>query len=144
MMTRHPRLLWLRTCVPTGALVAAMACSGVPEEDSPAAPVASALLETHYIPAGVSCFRVTAEGTRSVVFQEDVVAGRFTSVAASGLPTGSVTFRADAFALACKDLNQSDAPLWKSEPVVKTLAPGEVVSLVLLLRPVDPAAPAQP
>src|SRR5436190_24338815 len=98
---------------PTGGTSAALAlamasvlgasgCGGQPEgatADGDQRGVAA--FQLTQVPPDTACLRMTAAGARDVVRKLDVTAGQSTVFSMTGLPTGAVTFSADAFSEAC-------------------------------------------
>jgi hypothetical protein len=86
-------------------------------------------------PAGVSCLRVTTAGTsRSVARTVPITPGMTVSTNLSGLPTGSVSVTAEAFAEACAAVTAMSVATWNSDPFPVTLAAGVVQPVQLTMR----------
>ena len=87
-------------------------------------------------PADVLCVRLYVAGSsRGAVREIAVVAGAPVTADLSGLPTGSVQVRADAFPLACGAIDPVALPTWRSEVVTITLEPGVRQPLALVMLP---------
>lgn len=108
--------------------------SGCDDGASDPAATGQALLSLPSIPDNVSCVRVTATGEfRSTVRDFDVVPGETLTQALTGLPVGSVSFSANAYAGACSDVTKSTAPLWLSDEKTVTIVQGKSTSVTLTL-----------
>lgn len=93
--------------------------------------VGSALATITQVPPQVACIEVRAAGVSA---RFDVTPGQSSKLAMGGLPTGSVTFTALAYPVACSVLNAGTTATWASDPVTTTLIGGTTaddVSLVL-------------
>lgn len=109
----------IRTLFPFASLaLAALATSAGCEGDQPGVSdteVAQVSLSISEIPDGIACLRVSGIGaSRSVVRNLTATPGAAINESFSGLPVGSVTFRAEAFAAACDDVTRSSIPTWVS------------------------------
>ncbi len=85
-------------------------------------------------PADALCLRVTAAGSRTVTRRFDLAPGQAAALLVDRLPTGGVSFAAEAFAVACAVLPGALAPRWVSDPVLVTIAADKVADVALLLR----------
>jgi len=86
------------------------------------------------VPAEVSCIRVTVAGqNREVVRDIETTTGQGVSESLTGLPVGSVTFTADAYAVACTQVTRSTVATWISEPKSANLVLGRISSVSLIL-----------
>ena len=86
-------------------------------------------------PAGVACLRVTTTGTsRSVARTISVTPGVTVSTSLSGLPTGSVSVLAEAFAETCAAVSAMSVATWSSDPFTVTLAAGVAQPVQLTMR----------
>jgi hypothetical protein len=86
----------------------------------------------------VHCVAIQATGSgRTVTRNIDVTPGQSITTAVTGLPTGTVSIGALAYAAACSAVNASSIPSWASDPVsqVITVTKGIQVPLNLVLRP---------
>lgn len=97
--------------------------------------VEQVVLSLAVVPDDVGCVRLTATGPgRAVVRELDVSPGASLSQSYSGLPLGTVEFRAEAFGTACAPVTTATVPTWISEPVVTTVALGRIASVALTLH----------
>ena len=86
-------------------------------------------------PAGVACLRVTTTGTsRSVARTISVTPGVTVSTSLSGLPTGSVSVLAEAFAETCAAVSAMSVATLSSDPFTVTLAAGVAQPVQLTMR----------
>lgn len=83
-------------------------------------------------PPDVSCIRVAAAGARTAVASFDVQTGQSTVYRFKGLPTGPVSFRAEAFPGPCSD--DATESTWLSDPVTVSLKPGANGTVTLAMR----------
>ncbi len=92
-------------------------------------------------PPDVSCVRVRVSRGALVLRDErrDTAPGAAVSLPIEGLPYDTLSFRADAYGVACASLGSSTIARWSSEDVEATLAPGPMPTLVLEMRPNRPA-----
>jgi hypothetical protein len=119
---------------PLALALAFSACDGAGEAAAAAGDIEQVVLAIGEIPENVSCLRITAAGAaREVVRHLEVVPGSAVSESFSGLPVGTVVFRAEAFAAACESVTKSSIPTWVSqdEPVTVSLTRSASVALVL-------------
>ncbi|MDF3067379.1 MAG: 5-nucleotidase/2,3-cyclic phosphodiesterase [Polyangiaceae bacterium] len=84
-------------------------------------------------PSDVSCVRVSVIGSRTDVRKFDVVTGKKASFSLAGLPVGLVSVAADAFPVACNQVNAGSAPTWYSEAVGAKLKAGVVEHVALAM-----------
>lgn len=99
---------------------------------APLTQVAFALTE---VPDGVACVRLTASGPgRTLTRKFAVVPGASISERLGGVPIGSVTFLAEAFAVGCDDVTASRIPGWVSEQVTIKVSADRLTSLELALH----------
>jgi hypothetical protein len=97
----------------TFAAIGAAGCSGGSSEYSggSAGPeLGEAVLELTRAPTDALCLRVHAVGRRTEIRDIDLDPGGSTSFALNGLPTGQVTFSADAFDATCKKVKVGSVP----------------------------------
>jgi len=122
------------------AIVLVGGCSPAPEDTDSVTPnqvssEARALVEVQEVPSSIGCIRITVLGSdRSSMHQFDTVPGERASLSLSGLPTGNVTFTAEAFPTACLLLSPASPSEWKSDPIPELLAPGTTSIVRLVLR----------
>ena len=86
------------------------------------------------VPADVACIKVTANGTKTKKQNFDVTPGTATVLTMGGLPTGTVTFTADAFSVPCAMVTSTTPPSWVADPITTDVAAGVVTSLSLVMR----------
>lgn len=102
--------------------------------------VGRATLSLSAIPAAVRCVQVVVAGVeKSAIRKLDVNAGATLMATLTGLPVGSVTFAADAFADACSKLSPSSPSGWSASPVMAVLSSGTTAEVSLVLRPAGSA-----
>ena len=95
-------------------------------------------------PTDVHCLVVTAaSASRTVQRDVDVTPGQSVTAPLSGLPTGSVSLGATAYAEACSAVTSSSVPTWLSDPPTQTmtLVRGTVVPWTIVLRPNGEVSP---
>ena len=87
------------------------------------------------IPAGVLCLRITAS-TTSAASVLDVAKNQSTaSIAIGRLPSGTTTFDATAYGVACASVTTSTSPDWIGVPVTVEILPGVNPAVALTLVP---------
>ena len=114
-----------------GALVAMLGCGREAPFDAGLGPAEVSVAITQ-APPRVSCIRVTAAGSQTAVASFQVHTNQSTGYRMSGLPTGSVSFRAEAFPVACSD--SLSEPTWASDPVTVVLHAGSNGNVTLLMK----------
>jgi hypothetical protein len=100
----------------------------------PEGPTGQARIEVVNAPSDVRCIRVTAAGTRAVTSSFAVGAGDSTVFTMLGLPTGLVTFTADAFAINCNAVRDTTAPTWVSDSATTGIAAGVTTNVTLTMH----------
>jgi beta-glucosidase len=110
------------------------ACGSPPGKPPRPEELGAARLTLGAAPADALCLRVTAAGSRAVTRAFDLTPGRAAALLMDRLPTGGVSFAAEAFAVGCAALTGGDVPRWVSDPAVVTIAPAEIAEVALLLR----------
>ena len=87
------------------------------------------------VPADVSCIRIGATGAGRTVSRElAVMAGATINESFAGLPVGTVTFLAEAFAGTCEAVTRATIPSWVSDPAPVNITLGRIASVDLVLR----------
>lgn len=87
-----------------------------------------------HVADGVQCFVVTVAGSETVRRSFDVTPGQDAVFTLKGLPSGGVTFTADAFDSACASVTPDTIATWTSEPVPATVTRGVVDQVKLVLH----------
>jgi len=101
----------------------------------PAPQEIQALLTVAAVPPDVACIRITAAGPGRTVEREiGVSPGGMVSEAFSGLPLGTVVFKAEAFNGDCDAVTKSTVPGWASEPEDVAIVLGRQASVSLTLN----------
>jgi hypothetical protein len=121
----------------TFAAIGAAGCSGGGSEYSGggAGPeLGEAVLELKRAPTDALCLRVQAVGRRTEIRDIDLNPGGSTSFALSGLPTGQVTFSADAFDMTCKKVKAGSVPTWISDPVAAQIVTHPPATITLIMK----------
>lgn len=112
------------------ALAAALGCEGAPED-----PSTGVILSLSEVPADVACVRVTAASeARTAARLLDVVGGMPFQETLSGMPLGTVTFRAEAFPGPCIEVKNTTIPTWVSDPDTVAIALGHLTSVTLTMH----------
>jgi hypothetical protein len=125
------------TAFGVGLTLAAMAAAVVDGcASKPADPedIGVVRLELTSIPSDVSCLRLTATGARTVTQQFDVTPGSDASLLVTGLPTGTVTITAYAFAAACATAGDVTTANWFSDPQTLNVSTSDIVDLSLVMH----------
>ncbi len=121
-------------CAVAGLLLFASGCdkagSNVPAEG----PTGQARIEVVNAPSDVRCIRVNAAGTRSVTTSFAVDTGDSTVFTMRGLPTGLVTFTADAFAINCNAIKDTTVPTWVSDSATTGIAADVTTNVTLSMH----------
>jgi hypothetical protein len=126
-MIRSARLL----CCAVLASVPTLGCAPPP----PAPQEIQALLTVASVPADVACVRITAAGPgRTVEREVGVSPGGMINEAFSGLPLGTVAFKAEAFSGDCDAVTKSTIPGWASEPEAVAIVLGHQSTVSLTLN----------
>jgi hypothetical protein len=112
----------------------ACACDKTGSDVVPEGPTGQARIEVVNAPSDVRCIRVTAAGTRAVTSSFAVGAGDSTVFTMLGLPTGLVTFTADAFAINCNAVRDTTAPTWVSDSATTGIAAGVTTNVTLTMH----------
>jgi hypothetical protein len=136
MNTNHSFFRSLSTCLVTAlALLPTVASVGCDDDHAAKSEeTAQVMLTLPEIPEDVTCIRVTATGEfRSSVNDFDVVPGTTLTEALTGLPVGSVSFSANAYAATCDSVTKSTNPLWISDVKTVNLVLGRSSSVTLTL-----------
>jgi hypothetical protein len=102
-------------------------------------PVGEAVATITQVPAQVLCVQIQVVGFRTTVRSFDVMPGQSSVESLQGLPAGSDTFSASAFAVACS-ASAGALASWQSDPVVAVIAAGAVTPLKLSLHPIGSAS----
>jgi hypothetical protein len=105
--------------------------SDVPAPDGP---TGQARIEVVNAPSDVRCIRVNAAGTRTVTTSFGVNTGDSTVFTMRGLPTGLVTFTADAFAINCNAMKDTTEPTWVSDSASTGIAAGATANVTLTMH----------
>lgn len=113
-----------------GGILSLAACG--PGEERGGLELATVSLAITQAPADVSCIRVAAAGTKTVNAAFAVATGQGTVFEMGGLPTGTVSFRAEAFPGPCAG-PAADAT-WVSDVVTTSLKPGKNPGVTLTMR----------
>ncbi|MDR7422960.1 MAG: Kazal-type serine protease inhibitor domain-containing protein [Armatimonadota bacterium] len=96
---------------------------------------AHALINMEVVPSGVLCIDLRVHGQdRTVAFRYSVTPGSRASLRSTGLPTGRVTFIAEAFDVACAAVTPGTNASWRSEPRDEVLLPATTAVVLLTLR----------
>lgn len=94
-----------------------------------------AMLTVAAVPADVACVRITAAGPGRTVERElGVSPGGAINEAFSGLPLGTVEFKAEAFSADCEAVTKSTIPGWASEPETVAIVLGRQSTVALTLN----------
>jgi YVTN family beta-propeller protein len=120
------------TLAVTALSVAALPSCG--DDESKNDEAGSVILALMQVPADVSCIRVTATGTRTVIRTFSVTPGQATTFQMNALPVGTVDFLGEAFTQACNALGPSSVAPWISDHVSATLTAGTVAQVTLIMR----------
>lgn len=87
------------------------------------------------VPADVACVRITAAGPgRTVEREVGVSPGGMIDESFSGLPLGTVAFKAEAFSGDCQAVTKSTIPGWASEPEMVAIVLGRSTTVSLTLN----------
>jgi hypothetical protein len=121
-----------RTHASLALMLALSACSASPPPDDTAA-VGSARAAITQVPPSVSCIRLVAAGTRTVINNFDVTPGQSATLTMTNLPVGNLTFTGFAYGSTCALVANDQQPLWASAPTAATIIPGQTTSLALTL-----------
>lgn len=104
--------------------------------DSTSAPrEVQVLLAIAAVPSDVACIRVSATGAGRTVSRElSVTPGATVNESFAGLPVGTVTFLAEAFAGSCEAVTKTTISSWISDPAPISVVLGRIASVDLTLR----------
>jgi hypothetical protein len=101
---------------------------------TPEGPTGQARIEVVNAPSDVRCIRVVAAGTRTVTNSFGVSTGDSTVFTMRGLPTGLVTFTADAFAINCNAVKDTTEATWLSDSASTGIAAGVTTNVTLTMH----------
>lgn len=115
-------------------VVAACADPGEPGPDGDEAQIQLAVTD---VAAGIRCLRFSTEqaGMRKTEQKVAVTPGNPANVMLTGLAVGAVTIVGDAFTQTCGNVTAMTLPAWVSDPVSRTLLPGNNVPASFVFRP---------
>jgi hypothetical protein len=116
-------------------LLGAGACDGALPTDG-ADDVAIARFALTSVPSGLHCVRFTVDsGTTTSQQKFSLTGGSTAEITVGGLPPGPCKVVAEAFTQTCSSVNAGTAATWVSAPAMASLAPGEVSTVVITLKP---------
>ena len=95
--------------------------------------VGAAQFAVKVVPSDVQCIQVNAVGSRSLSSSFDVKPNQAAQLTMPGLPAGSVTFTAVAFATPCAQVSATSVPTYSSAPTVGQVIPGGVIQVTLVM-----------
>ena len=131
-MSRFVRLTSF-VVVPLGLVVVLLL--GCVESTSPEPREVQVHLAIGGVPTDVNCIRIGATGAgRTVVRELSVMPGSTVNEAFAGLPVGTVTFLAEAFAGTCEAVTRATIPSWVSDSIPVNISLGRIASVDLVLR----------
>lgn len=129
-MKPSPSLLTIIAALGGTFVVSCGSDETLPKDDPEA--FGSAEIALTNAPEDVACVRVTVAGQkRSVVRKFPLDTGERALFRMKGLPVGNSTFSADAYGVACDDVNGSVTPTWYSKSVVERVSAAETVHVAL-------------
>lgn len=118
-------------CCAVLASVPTLGCAPPPAEPQPI----QAMLTVAAVPPDVACVRITVAGPGRTVEREiGVSPGGMINEAFSGLPLGTVAFKAEAFSGDCDAVTKSTIPGWASEPETVAIVLGRQSTVSLTLN----------
>lgn len=93
-------------------------------------------LSIEVVPEDVVCVRVSAAAAdgRQIARELGVEPGKTVELAWNGLPTGAVTFAAEAFGKPCSEVTAASVGTWVSEPVVASISTTKTTSVSLTMH----------
>jgi hypothetical protein len=117
------------------SLGAAAPFAGCAPEEEERREVDQVVLRLSAVPADVACLRLTAAAKARTVVKYVGLGGEPTvAKTLGGLPIGSVTFTAEAFAKGCDAVTTATVPGWISEPETVSIAAGRLANVALQLQ----------
>jgi streptogramin lyase len=129
----RPRTGGLALALTACSLVGLAGCadgSAPPTDD-----VGQVVAEIQQAPANARCIVITVTGGGSTVTRQFNVAPETTSVfTLTGLPVGTDTFTANAFAVSCAQVIASTPPTYVSNPIVATVSADAPISITLVMQ----------
>jgi hypothetical protein len=114
-----------------------LAACADPEEPGPDGDEAQIQLAVTDVAAGIRCLRFSTEqaGMRKTEQKVAVTPGNPANVMLTGLAAGAVTIVGDAFTQTCGNVTATTLPAWVSDPVMRTLQPGNNPPASFVFRP---------
>jgi hypothetical protein len=106
-----------------------MACSSEPAEG--VGTVHIAIVE---VPSDVQCIQITADGSRTISKNFDVMPGQSSILVMNAVPAGTVLFSGDAFPTSCSALPTGAIPNWTSDETPAEVIAGAVNDVRITMR----------
>jgi virginiamycin B lyase len=124
------RALALAACSLAG-LVSCADGSAPPTDD-----VGQVIAEIQQAPANARCIVITVtDGTTTVTRQFNIAPELSSVFTLTGLPVGTDTFTANAFATSCAQVVAASPPSWVSDPIVVAVSANAPVNITFVMRP---------
>jgi hypothetical protein len=123
---------WCSVLVCAG--IAAATCSQLACSASSREGVGAVRIAITTVPGDVLCVQITAQGTRTVFQQFNVIPGDSPMLLMPGLPLGDTKFSAAAFASRCGTDNLTPTPTWVSDPVFATIVQNIIAQIELVMH----------